>query len=162
MYAATTEFFQFPDRLLIKSSVFDTDLPRKRHLSEPSAILSAGQLGRVPVLHPADHDAPSVLHQDRCRRIEVDAVVDRMIAFRNEPAAFGIKMTDQTHRAVAVVVFKALRQHILRADEQYLFPVEIKIIRAFPHQTETAVVFDQYAVICPFDPVRTAITQKLA
>ena len=73
-----------------------------------------------------------------------------------------VGVADEADRSVAVVVFKALRQHELRADEQQLPSVHLEEVRAFPHQAEAPVVFDEHALKAPGQRVVAAVKQQTA
>ena len=75
---------------------------------------------------------------------------------------FFVEGADLADRTVAVVVFKALGQHILGTDEQHVLTFQRKEIRAFPHEAEAPVVFRQGAFKTPMKAVFAGIEQQHA
>ena len=149
---------KFPNRLLIQAPVLKKQFTRQAHLAEPGALLIAGCFAGIPVLHPADHHAPSVRGQNRLRRVKVDPVIDRLVMLLDKPVS--VHSPCEADSTVAVMVFKTFREHILRADKQHLLSVQREEIRAFPHEAEPAVILGQYADIPPFKSVPAFILEQ--
>ena len=70
--------------------------------------------------------------------------------------SFLVHLADQAECAIAVVILKSLRQHILRAAQQHMFSVQFEEIRTLPHKTKAAIITDQDAFILPFKSIGTA------
>ena len=155
------QLLQLPQRPLPQPAVPDGKLPRNAHLACPGLVLFAKRNG-IPVLQPADHHAPSVGHEYGLRGVEVDAVIDGLVLLLLEHAGLFVEVPDQAQGPVAVVVFEALRQHILRTGEQHPFPVQREKVRALPHPAEAAVIFRQFRLVGPVEAVPAFKQQDLS
>ena len=147
-------------RLLIQAAVTDGQFSGQAHLPKPQPVFIPCILAGIPVLHPSDHDPPPVRGQQGLRGIEIDAVVNGLIRLRKKAPLLLVKRADLTDRPVAVMVFKAFRQHILRTDKQHMLSFEREKVRAFPHQAEASVILRQNTPERPVKPVLTAVQQK--
>ena len=147
---------QFPDGPLVKTSVLNGQFPGQGHLSEPLTLLSTLLVAGIPVLHPGDHDPPSVGSQGGLGSVEIDTIVHRLMMFIGEMLPFSIHLADEAKGTVAIVVLKSLGEHILGTAEQNMLSVQFEEIRALPHEAKAAVIADQDTFILPVEAIGTA------
>ena len=119
------------------------------------------QVAGVPVLHPADHDTSPVGGEDRLRRVEVDAVVHGVVGLFREDTGIVIAVAQQVEGPVPVVIFKALRKHVLGAGQQHVVSVETEEIRALPHEADAVMILRQRADEAPMNGILAAVLQNL-
>ena len=151
---------QLPDGRLEQNAVSYGEFSGQTHLAKPgnpSGVKVAG----VPVLHPADHDAPSIGCEDRLWGIEVDAVIHSVIGFLCKDAGVIAAVAQKIEGSVSVVVFKPLRQHVLGTCQQDIVSVETEEVGALPHEADTVVVFRQRTDKCPVNGILAPILQDL-
>ena len=150
---------QFADRILVQTAVLHGEFSRDGHLSHKAEIRES--TGRcLPVLHPGNHDSASVLGEKCLRRIEIEAVVDRLHGFAVQMLRCPVKSADQADVRVPGVEFQADCGHFLRADQQDVFSVQGEEIRALPHFAKLVVTGREYADEVPVDGVLTLIQEN--
>ena len=82
------------------------------HLSEPRGGFGM-EIARVPVLHPANHNAPSIRSKERLGGVKVNAVINGMVRLCRKGFGLCIVIAQKIECAVAVVVFQPFGKHIL-------------------------------------------------
>ena len=90
-------------------------------------------MAALPGLHPGDHDPAAVRRQQRLRRIEVEAVIDRVDRLSGKLPVLAVKASDQIDIAETVVVGASAGEHLLRGCDQDRVIVHHKEIRTLPH-----------------------------
>ena len=119
------------------------------------------QIAGIPVLHPADHDTPSVRCEHRLGSVKINAVISRMVALLHKFAVFFVIGSHKIERAVAVVVFQSTGKHVLCTGQQHIFSVKLKEIGTLPHFSELMIIFHQSLHERPVNSVLTAIEEHL-
>ena len=152
----TAQVIEFTDRSLVQDTVLYRELARQGHLTEPRDG-SRVQVAGIPVLHPADHDPAAIRRENGLRCVKINSVVDGMVGLLLENFLILIVFSDHVESTVPVVIFKSLREHILRACEEDLLPVQLKEIRALPHKTEPVIVLHKRFNEFPVDAVLALI-----
>ena len=152
----TAQVIELTDRSLVQDTVLYRELARQGHLTEPRDR-SRVQVAGIPVLHPADHDPAAIRRENGLRCVKINSVVDGMIGLLLENFLILIVFSDHVESTVPVVIFKSLREHILRAGEEDLLSVQLKEIRALPHKTEPVIVLHKRFNEFPVDAVLALI-----
>ena len=112
-------------------------LARHRHLARPAVCLL--RHCALPHREPANHQAAAVRRLRDLRRVEIEAVVEDVERIVVEDARLVVHLAEHRDRLMQVEVALAFRLDALRRENQRLVAVELREIRALPHEALIAV-----------------------